>query len=299
MSKRIIEDSLPIKCLEAVILSIYLTNEIPLSVNGLEKFTIGFKTTSKGNVHRHVVLGVYCHGTGLFGALGISRRSDLGYKKLKFKSLNDLLLDYIDSYSNYLHKVKRIKIGNPIAGSNRSFETIPWNGCTINVASQNASDWPKLVEKHSRTIRHHSSMTLSSMKANTSLSLRNLTNLNIPLMNKKKSKSYLDIHLDDLKQKELNKSSSKSESVSNHMNTLGEEDEDDYYDSDDDFKSRQQKSLSYFPQTAPNFSRTKKNSESLTSLSLISSDKKNQLSTGSFYTTSGSLLNRKKRSIRI
>ena len=146
LAKRIIDDSLPIKCLEAVILSIYLTNEITNSVNGMEKFTIGFKTSSKGNIHRHVVLGLYCHDTGLFGALGISRRADLGYKPLKFKSLADLMHDYINSYTNYLHRVRRIKIGLPIPGSNRSFESIPWTGCTINLSSMGLSEWPKVVE---------------------------------------------------------------------------------------------------------------------------------------------------------
>lgn len=155
LSKQMIEVSLPIKCLEAVILSIYLVNEIisTSSVNGVEKFTIGFKTNSKGNVHRHVVLGVYCHSTGLFGALGISRRYDLGFKKLKYFSLTDLIKDYVNCYSDYLHKVKRVKIGMPIPNSNRSFESIPWNGCTINFKDK---DWPKLIEKHSRIIRHFS-----------------------------------------------------------------------------------------------------------------------------------------------
>lgn len=155
LSKKMIEVSLPIKCLEAVVLSVYLVNEIitSSSLNGLEKFTIGFKTNSKGNVHRHVVLGIYCHATGLFGALGISRRFDLGYKKLKYISLTDLINDYVNCYSDYLHKVKRIKIGMPIPNSNRSFESILWNGCTINFKDKN---WSKLIEKHSRTIRHFS-----------------------------------------------------------------------------------------------------------------------------------------------
>ena len=55
VSKKIIEDSLPIKCLEAVILSIFLINEISGSSqsnenpsSNIEKFTIGFKTNSKG-----------------------------------------------------------------------------------------------------------------------------------------------------------------------------------------------------------------------------------------------------------
>lgn len=107
VSKKIIEDSLPIKCLEAVILSIYLINEITganpsneTMVNNVEKFTIGFKTSSKGNIHRHVVLGVYYNGH--FGALGISRRCDLGYKRLKYKTLTDLIADYIECYGGYV-----------------------------------------------------------------------------------------------------------------------------------------------------------------------------------------------------
>ena len=145
------------------------------SFYNLEKFTIGFKTTSKGNVHRHVVLGVYCHVTGLFGALGISRRSDLGYKELKFKTLTDLMIDFVESYDTYLHKVKRVKIGMPVPGSNRSFESIPWNGCVITFNKNNESEWPKLCEKHARCIRQNST---SSNLLQTSVSLKNLTNLN-------------------------------------------------------------------------------------------------------------------------
>lgn len=107
VSKKIIEDSLPIKCLEAVILSIYLINEItganPTNdtyTGNIEKFTIGFKTASKGNIHRHVVLGVYFNGQ--FGALGISRRSDLGYKILKYKTLTDLIVEFIECYASYV-----------------------------------------------------------------------------------------------------------------------------------------------------------------------------------------------------
>ena len=164
--------------MEAVILAIYLANEIAslnTSFYNLEKFTIGFKTTSKGNVHRHVVLGVFCHVTGLFGALGISRRSELGYKELKFKTLSDLIIDFIESYATYLHKVKRVKIGMPVPGSNRSFESIPWNGCVINFNKNNETEWPKTCEKHARCIRQHST---GSNLLQTSVSLKNLSNLN-------------------------------------------------------------------------------------------------------------------------
>ena len=194
VAKKIISDSLPIKCLEAVILSIYLINETTPSANvngGVEKFCIGFKTVSKGNIHRHVVLGVYCHATGLFGALGLSRRSDLGHKPVKFKTLTDLISSYIECYSVYLHRVKRIKIGMPIPISNRSFETIPWNGCTVNLNQQGTvNEWSKLVEKQSKNIRY-SNNNLNLAQSNP-LSFKNLTNLAISTPSRSYSKQHLD-----------------------------------------------------------------------------------------------------------
>ena len=72
-------EALPIKCLEAVILATFLTN----GISGMDRFPISFKTVFSGQTYRHVVLGVY-HG-GYYGALGMSRRSDLMDKPLAFK----------------------------------------------------------------------------------------------------------------------------------------------------------------------------------------------------------------------
>lgn len=227
LSKKMIEDSLPIKCLEAVILSIYFINEItPLnSASGLEKFTIGFKTNSKGNVHRHVVLGVYCHSSGLFGALGISRRSDLGSKKMEYGSLTDLINDYIDCYAGYLHKVKRVKIGMPIPNSNRSFETIPWNGCTINL--RETKDWSRLVEKHSRSIRHFNSMYHSTKHGN----LGNFKNIKFSNVNTIKSNGYLNKHLNKVKYTSSNNQINKIDKTEvSYENDF----DDNYVDDDDD-----------------------------------------------------------------
>ena len=52
-------------------------------MQGLERFTIGFKSAFNGNTHRHVVLGLYY--AGRWGALGMSRREDLMYKPIVFK----------------------------------------------------------------------------------------------------------------------------------------------------------------------------------------------------------------------
>lgn len=50
---------------------------------GVERFPISFKTQFNGNIHRHVVLGVY--HAGKYGAIGMSRRDDLMYKPMHFK----------------------------------------------------------------------------------------------------------------------------------------------------------------------------------------------------------------------
>ncbi len=52
----------------------------------------------------------------------------MGYKPIKYNSLTELIQSFIDSYATYLHKVKRVRIGMPIPNSNRSYESIQWNG---------------------------------------------------------------------------------------------------------------------------------------------------------------------------
>ena len=70
----------------------FLTN----GMIGLERFPLSFKSIYNGNVYRHVVLGVY-HG-GRYGAIGMSRREDLMYKPLTYKSLSDLVFDFEKCY---------------------------------------------------------------------------------------------------------------------------------------------------------------------------------------------------------
>ena len=81
-AKEMIQEALPIKCLEAIILGTYLTN----GLSGVDRFPISFKSSFLGNTHRHVVLGVYHNG--YYGSIGMSRRRDLMYKPLIFKVNN-------------------------------------------------------------------------------------------------------------------------------------------------------------------------------------------------------------------
>ena len=63
---------------------------------------------------RHIVLAVRHPQTGSWGALGLSRRTELMDKPLTYSSLADLLADYVASYQKWWHTVLRIRIGLPV-----------------------------------------------------------------------------------------------------------------------------------------------------------------------------------------
>lgn len=150
VAKEMVRESLPIKCLEAVVLGIHLTNGMP----GIERFPISFKTSFNGNYHRHVVLGIY--HAGKFGSIGMSRRDDLAYKALTFKSLSDLVFDFHGSYKSYWHTVKKTKVGSPISHDPHSFEQIAWKTLHLKMNTLTQTEAVKDIERHSKEIRAQS-----------------------------------------------------------------------------------------------------------------------------------------------
>jgi hypothetical protein len=248
---------------------------------------------------------------GLFGAIGLSRREELGYKELKYTSLSSLIRDYIDSYAIYLHKVKRIKLGKPIVDSNRSFESIPWNGCTITINSSNYNDWPKLVDKHARLIRHSYGQTNSICansftKQSTSLSFKNLTNLdNNGKTKPNRTKSYLNLHLEKINHQQNNKKFKIKTENDSEIDEVDDSD-DEYSEDFDDIENNMNQSkskINLFARTAPpvvpslNLSRKLSESNTVTNISLLGS-KKNPLN-ASYYCTSGNIFQKKKKSLRV
>ena len=146
-AKEMIRESLPIKCLEATILALHLTNGIP----GLQRFTIGFKTQVNAAWLSHVVLGIYYNGK--FGALGLSRRDDLMYKPLKFKTLYDLIENYKTCYNKYFHVLKKVKISYPIVHDPHSYERINWKYLTLNMDKITKEQKVKVMERFSRELK--------------------------------------------------------------------------------------------------------------------------------------------------
>lgn len=149
-AKDMIKEALPIKCLEAVILGLYLTSGIQM----LDRFMISFTTCFNGNTYRHVVLGVSHSGT--YGALGMSRRQDLMYKPLRFKNLSDMILDYLQSYKKYWHQVKKVKFGLPVPHDTHSCEHISWKDVSLNIPKMTSETICKETDRHARNMRAQS-----------------------------------------------------------------------------------------------------------------------------------------------
>jgi hypothetical protein len=164
-------EALPIKCLEAFLIILYLTT----GITGLERFNISFKTRFNSITYRHIVLGVKYNQT--YGALGLSRRTDLAYKPLngKYDRLSTLIDDYLHAYKNYGHTVLRIKIGLPIIHDFKSFLTIDWKAIVILPNKTDKTEYERQLDKVARIWRqtniytsHRSNVPLASIVQPTS-----------------------------------------------------------------------------------------------------------------------------------
>ncbi|KAK3749758.1 hypothetical protein RRG08_046263 [Elysia crispata] len=149
-AREMIREALPIKCLEAVILGIFLTN----GMMGVERFTLSFKTVFNGHTHRHVVLGI-SYG-GQYGALGMSRRTDLMYKPLEFKSLADLIYDFEHCYKQYWHEVKKVKVGLPVIHDQHSYEVINWKALMVSMDKASKKEIVRDLDSHARRMKSFS-----------------------------------------------------------------------------------------------------------------------------------------------
>ncbi|CAH8831996.1 unnamed protein product [Trichobilharzia szidati] len=147
--KVMIKAALPIKCLEATILSIFLTQ----GQEYFKRFTISFVSEFNGNIFRHVVLGI-CSVNSVFGALGLSRRKDLMYKPLKYPSLSSLINDFVNAYRGHHHKLIKVKIGIPIPHRPYLLERIHWKGISISFRKGYCTnEINTMLDRYSRFLR--------------------------------------------------------------------------------------------------------------------------------------------------
>jgi len=132
-AKFMIRSSLPIKCLEAVVIAMFLTSFIPK----LTRFPITFKSVSNGQAFYHIVLGVQYKGQ--FGTIGFSRRTDLMDKPLIYNNLSSLIKDFKQCYENYAHKLVKVKIGGPVPTDLCSQASVQW--CRQKFLINSRIDW--------------------------------------------------------------------------------------------------------------------------------------------------------------
>ncbi|KAM6336213.1 tubulinyl-Tyr carboxypeptidase 1 isoform 2-T3 [Podargus strigoides] len=147
LAKEMTKEALPIKCLEAVILGIYLTN----NMTTLDRFPISFKTHFSGNYFRHIVLGV--NFGGRYGALGISRREELMYKAPVFRTLSELIFDFEKAYHRCWHTLKKVKLGHCVSHDPHSVEQIEWKHSILDLDKLTREDFRKELERHARDMR--------------------------------------------------------------------------------------------------------------------------------------------------
>eukprot|EP00505_MAST-04D_sp_SCG-Rhode-Island_P000026 Stramenopile-MAST_4_protein_26 len=128
---------LPIKCIEAVFLGVYLTNIL----ENVMRLPIAFRSEIEGHFFEHIVLGIRSDKTSKWGAIGLSRKDTLMFKPLKYDSLGDMLNDYKTAYEDCFHCLKYVYLGLPFGRNLHSTEEIEWR-----VLKLDANKWPMLVQ---------------------------------------------------------------------------------------------------------------------------------------------------------
>ena len=131
--KEIARECLPIKCLEAVFLSLYLTQDCP----GVERIPLSLTSHWEGHEYRHVVCCTW-DGDQQFGALGISRRKELAYKPMHYRSLADLVFEFADSYAKYGHQLLRIHLGLPVTHEWCCMDPLCWRILSLSTRAATA-----------------------------------------------------------------------------------------------------------------------------------------------------------------
>ncbi|KAL5967354.1 Tubulinyl-Tyr carboxypeptidase 1, partial [Taenia solium] len=157
IAKTMIKEALPIKCLEAVVLAMYAHYFFPATLAEfryltrkcveLQRFTISFKSIQGKNKYSHIVLGVCCRGR--FGAVGLSRRSNLMFRPLKYNKLSELVDDFLSAYSVHGHEVLKINISSAIPHSPQFLETINWDFTFLPNAHPD-NHWVSVLDEYAR-----------------------------------------------------------------------------------------------------------------------------------------------------
>ena len=147
VSKQLMQVALPIQCVEAVFLGVYLT----AGMEQLERVPLSFKTKFLGGtVHQHIVLALNHRGS--WGAVGISRRSGLMNKDMRFSSLSSLVEEYRRSYEACFHKLLTVYIGLPFSHNLLTDDAIKWRAAKVRVFNQERQHVAAIIDRFERSM---------------------------------------------------------------------------------------------------------------------------------------------------
>ena len=135
--------ALPIQCVEAVFIGGWLSKDL----HAVERVPLSFKSTFRGNVHRHIVLAVRVGSR--WGSVGISRRQNLMDKPVVYESLTHLISDYEAAYAECFHQLLTVYLGLPLP---RTFQAddrpIKWRAAKVRVWRTDPADTRERVEAY-------------------------------------------------------------------------------------------------------------------------------------------------------
>ena len=134
-AKQIIRAALPIQCVEAVFVASYLS----ATLYDVDRVPLSFKSKFKDGVHRHIVLAI--RQNGKWGSLGISRRSTLMNKPIKFDTLYQLVKEFESSYEEVYHRLLTVYIGLPMPHDKKNSDRpIKWRAAKIRIYKNDTAD---------------------------------------------------------------------------------------------------------------------------------------------------------------
>ncbi|XP_024525379.1 vasohibin-2-like [Selaginella moellendorffii] len=131
-----------IKCVEGVILAIYLT----AGLQGVERIPVGFETEQDTKIHQHIILVV--RNGKKFGAFGMSREADLAGREFEFDSFSSIVSDYKRAYEGHRHTIQKLWVGLPVELNVESYNYVCWRYLTLTPNSQPWIECCAEMDKH-------------------------------------------------------------------------------------------------------------------------------------------------------
>eukprot|EP00759_Apiculatamorpha_spiralis_P016183 PhF_6_TR22523/c0_g1_i1/m.31973 len=140
----------PLQCIEATLLSMYITTSTTPTVEetlSLVRFPISFQSTTKeGQDYFHQVLGVFNKTSQCYGALGVSRQSELGSHPCRYPTLADIINKYKKCYHAAGHTLVSTKIGREVPHSYSVDTEVVWTQQTF-YTDVSAEDWTRSFQE--------------------------------------------------------------------------------------------------------------------------------------------------------